>query len=68
MKKQKNVLRSDVGKPLEITVYTYILEKDDDVEDFLTYVRTIHPNADIEISHKKAVVKYYKKVEEKDDE
>jgi len=57
-----------VGRPLEITIYTYILEEGDDVEDFLIYVRTIHPNADIEISYKKAIVKYYKKIEEKSDE
>lgn len=57
-----------MGKPVEITVYTYILEEGDDVESFLTYVRTIHPNAQIEISHKKAVVKYMKKVEDKGDE
>ena len=68
MKKLKNVLKNDVGRPLEITVYTYILEEGDNVEDFLIYVRTIHPNADIEISHKKATVKYYKKIEEKGDE
>jgi hypothetical protein len=68
LKKQKSVLKNDVGKPLEITIYTYILEEGDDVEDFLTYVRTIHPNAQIEISHKKAVVKYYKKIEEEKDE
>lgn len=68
MKKLKNVLKNDVGRPLEITIYTYILEEGDDVEDFLIYVRTIHPNADIEISYKKAIVKYYKKIEEKSDE
>jgi len=61
-------LKNDVGRPLEITIYTYILEEGDDVEDFLIYVRTIHPNADIEISYKKAIVKYYKKIEEKSDE
>jgi len=68
LKKLKNVLKNDVGRPLEITIYTYILEEGDDVEDFLIYVRTIHPNADIEISYKKAIVKYYKKIEEKSDE
>lgn len=68
MKKQKNVLRNEVGRPVEITVYTYILEPDDNPEDFLVYVRTIHPNAQIEISHKKAIVKYFKTVEDKDDE
>lgn len=68
MKKQKNVLRNDVGKPVEITVYTYILEEQDDVEDFLIYVRTIHPNAQIEIGHKKATVKYFKTIEDKGDE
>ena len=68
MKKQKSVLKNDVGKPVEITIYTYILEDGDDVEDFLTYVRSIHPNAQIEISYKKAVVKYFKQPEEKDDE
>ena len=68
MKKQKNVLRNDVGKPVEITVYTYILESGDDVEDFLIYVRTIHPNAQIEIGHRKATVKYFKPVGEKSDE
>lgn len=61
-------MRNEVGRPLEITIYTYVLEEGDDVEDFLIYVRTIHPSAQIEISHKKAIVKYYKKIEEKDDE
>lgn len=68
MKKLKNVMKSDVGKPLEITVYTYILEDSDNVEEFLMYVRTIHPNAEIELSYKKAVVKYFKTLEEKDNE
>lgn len=68
MKKQKNVLKNDVGRPLEITVYTYILEEGDDVEDFLTYIRTIHPNGQIELSYRKAVVRYFKTVEEKTDE
>jgi hypothetical protein len=57
-----------VGKPVEITVYTYILEPDDDMEDFLIYVRNIHPNSQIEISYRKAVVKYIKTVEDKSDE
>ena len=61
-------MKSDVGKPLEITVYTYILEDSDNVEEFLMYVRTIHPNAEIELSYKKAVVKYFKTLEEKDNE
>lgn len=68
MKKLKNVLKNEVGKSVEITVYTYILEPDDDVEDFLMYVRTIHPNTQIEISYKKAVVKYFKTIEDKGDE
>ena len=68
MKKLKNVLKNEVGKPVEITVYTYILEPDDDAEDFLVYIRTIHPNAQIEISHRKAVVKYFKTIEDKRDE
>lgn len=61
-------MKSEVGKPLEVTVYTYTLEEDDDVENFLTYIRTVHPNSQIEISHKKAVVKYFKTIEDKGDE
>lgn len=61
-------MKSDVGKPVEITVYTYILEEGDDVDDFLIYVRTIHPNAEIHLSHRKATVKYFKTIEEKGDE
>lgn len=57
-----------MGKPVEITVYTYILEPDDDMEDFLIYVRNIHPNSQIEISYRKAVVKYVKTIEDKGDE
>lgn len=57
-----------MGKPVEITVYTYILEPDDDMEDFLIYVRNIHPNSQIEISYRKATVKYVKTIEDKGDE
>jgi hypothetical protein len=68
LKKLKNVLKNEVGKPVEITVYTYILEPDDDAEDFLVYIRTIHPNAQIEISYKRAVVRYFKTIEDNKDE
>lgn len=57
-----------MGKPVEITIYTYILEPDDDMEDFLIYVRNIHPTSQIEISYRKAVVKYVKTIEDKGDE
>lgn len=61
MKKHKRTIPSKVGPKFEVDVYVYILEDGDDPEQVLTFVRTVHPEADIEIGHKKVTVKYFKK-------
>lgn len=65
MKKHRRILPSKVGPAFEVEIYTYILEEGDDPEQLLTFVRTIHPGADIEIGHRKVTVKYFKKGEAK---
>lgn len=61
MKKHKRVVPSKVGPKFEVEIYTYTLEDSDDPGDVLIFVRTIHPEADIEIGYRKVTVKYFKK-------
>lgn len=65
MKKHKRVVPSKVGPKFEVEIYTYTLEDSDDPGDFLVFVRTIHPGADIEIGFRKVTVKYFRRTEDK---